>query len=181
MAMYDIKHSCGHVVPTNITGPEAKRPARAEYLRSIPCEACRAAANAAEVAAANAGLPALVGSPKQIAWAEKLRAKALEGAQAEQESPRLDGLNKLLKIPAVKFSERIGCSVEAVEKIMRDAKEIADGAMNKLRNETSSRWWIDKAEGINHWYLDQIRAAEKTLRDELDRIKNAGATNGGKP
>lgn len=180
MAMYDIKHSCDHVVPANITGPEAKRPARADYLRSIPCDACRAAAKAAEVAAANTGLPALVGTPKQIAWAEALRAKALEGARKEQGA--YEGLKRLIAIPAVKMAEKIGCSVEVVEKIINDAKTIADTAMQKLMTETNCRWWIDNADAINYWYLDQIRAAEKQLRDELNRIKNnTGAANGGEP
>lgn len=172
MAMYDIKHSCGHVVRANITGPEAKRPARADYLRSIPCDACRAAAKAAEVAAANTDLPALEGTPKQIAWAEALRAKALEGARQEQQAAPFDGLERLLKIPAIKIAEKIGCPVDVVEKIINDAKAIAAAAMQKLKTETNCRWWINNADDIHYWYRDQIRAAEKQLRGEFDRIKN---------
>lgn len=89
MAKYDVTHTCGHTVEIEQFGPEqARREARAQ-MRQHPCLACRNA----EAAAANAeaGLPALTGSPKQIAWAESIRAKAVANRTTTPEQQRIAG------------------------------------------------------------------------------------------
>lgn len=161
MAMYDIKHSCGHVVPANITGPEAKRPARVDYLRSIPCEACVATAKAAEVAAANTGLPALEGTPKQIAWALKLRAEAVADA-ALVEDP----------VPHRQVAERISayCGLPADDVFSRFEAALAmvTAARRKIVTETSARWWIDNRETV----VKSVAAAERAAEEKYLKILN---------
>jgi len=88
MAKYHITHSCGHTVTHNIVGTNAhgERDRREQQLTSQVCSDCYRAEQTAAAVEANAGLPALSGSEKQIAWAESIRAKAvasLEEARAQ--------------------------------------------------------------------------------------------------
>ena len=76
-------YSCGH------SGASVERNRRqADYVEKTraaePCLDCaRAARNeAARAANAASGLPALVGSPKQIAWAETVRHEFMEAMRA---------------------------------------------------------------------------------------------------
>lgn len=75
MAIYTITHTCGHQQRHDITGPEKNRESRADYYRSCVCADCYRAEQLAAAQKATADLPALTGSPKQIAWATKIRAK----------------------------------------------------------------------------------------------------------
>lgn len=85
MALFDIHHSCGHTAERQIYGTDVngERQRQAEKLGRGPCPDCRrrqydednqAAAEAAEAA----GWPALTGTPKQISWAQSLRARAVD-------------------------------------------------------------------------------------------------------
>lgn len=86
MAKYTVTHTCGHTVAVQLYGPNKDRERKLAAMRDTICDACYKAQKDAEHAAANAaaaaanaaeGLPALVGSEKQIAWAESLRADRL--------------------------------------------------------------------------------------------------------
>ncbi len=85
MANYSITHTCGHTEPHNIIGTNVhgERQRKADWLAGQPCYACKRAAQdkvraeaASAAAAATTDLPALTGSPKQIAWATTIRAEA---------------------------------------------------------------------------------------------------------
>lgn len=122
--------------------------------RGDVCESCRkadfAARNAAAVAASEqAGLPALTGSDKQVAWAASIRLQAL---------PAIDKA-------ATDFAARIdellgdaGRSAAAMQE-MRDAIALLAA---ELRQQTSANWWIDKKP--THPQL-----VEQLIRDELNR------------
>jgi hypothetical protein len=81
MAKYEINHACGHTVTHNIGGKTSDRDGKAEWLSRRDCPDCWAAQKKAEKEAEEAkakqlaeGLPPLIGTEKQIAWAEKIRA-----------------------------------------------------------------------------------------------------------
>lgn len=87
MSWYTIDHACGHQERHQIYGTNShgERENRAEWLATTLCEECYAAQRIADREAANAAaaasnkaaaLPSLAGSPKQIAWAETIRAGA---------------------------------------------------------------------------------------------------------
>ena len=87
MAWNTITYACGHTTREQLYGPMAQRERTIERALDKLCPECYAAKieaeRAAESAAAaeaakNAGLPALTGSEKQIAWAESIRAKQVE-------------------------------------------------------------------------------------------------------
>jgi len=86
-----ITHSCGHTAVHNLFGPGAERTRKADWLKTTLCSDCYQAEQAivqqqrhaaAVEANTEAGLPALEGTPKQIAWAETIRAKAKVGLDA---------------------------------------------------------------------------------------------------
>lgn len=89
MAKREITWACGDETTVNLTGTNAhgEHDRKAASLTRLACPACRAQASkrdhataSQEAATANqaTGLPALDGTPKQVAWAETIRASALE-------------------------------------------------------------------------------------------------------
>ena len=90
MAWYGIEYSCGHNDRMQIYGPTRDRQAIADREGRKECADCYQARKDRERAAASAqaseantrsGLPALTGSPKQVAWAETIRAKKIADAE----------------------------------------------------------------------------------------------------
>ena len=113
MAKYDIQHTCGHVVTHNIVGKIDNRPLEVSRLERRSCEDCYRARIAADAAEANAGLARLVGSEKQVHWAEALRAQAIAAVD---------------KLIADK-----GLTLSAEQQTIID----------RLKNHTDARWWIE--------------------------------------
>jgi len=84
---YDVSHCCGHTQEHVLFGPHKDRDRKLVWLADRPCTDCwresnrkkREEANeAAAAAAGEAGLPALTGSPKQVAWANSLRWRVMK-------------------------------------------------------------------------------------------------------
>lgn len=83
MAQYEVKFSCGHTGIIQLFGKETDRQRKISwYEKHGLCPECyrkqqeeekKAAAEKTAAEAASLGLPELVGSPKQIAWADKIR------------------------------------------------------------------------------------------------------------
>lgn len=76
MANYTITHTCGHAQEHQIIGPMAGREPQAARLREQACTDCWRRQQNEAAQAANVGMVALTGSPKQVAWAERIRAAA---------------------------------------------------------------------------------------------------------
>lgn len=154
MAKYDVTHSCGHEVCHQLVGKHADRERKIEWLESVPCLECKreedAKARAAfnqQSAAENAesGLPSLIGTEKQIAWAESIRKdlvarldvaattfpKKLAMVQADREEYRLF-IDQVLEKGFLSIEESFAC---------------AELAIGKLKAETSASWWIEHREG----------------------------------
>lgn len=71
MAKYTATFACGHTATVELFGKNSEREKELERLSYKLCYDCCNKQNADEAKALN--LPALTGSPKQIAWAESLR------------------------------------------------------------------------------------------------------------
>ena len=84
MAKYSVKHTCGHISEVALFGPSKDREYRLDRMRENVCLNCENAANAERNA--EAGLPALTGTPKQIAWAESIRAAAMARRELSPET-----------------------------------------------------------------------------------------------
>jgi len=124
---YEVKHTCGHASEVSLYGKQAERDRKLAWMATQPCRECEAAARKARHEAENAaaaatnieaGLPALIGSEKQIAWAESIRADFRTGWNATW-----------MKAPEA-------------------ACPILNGIINRLMAEASAKWWIETAREI---------------------------------
>jgi hypothetical protein len=93
MASFTINHTCGHSADVQLFGKVKDRESKAEWLANRPCDDCAKAEYAKKNAEKNAalsaqakeaGLPALQGSDKQVAWANTIRMERLEVLQSLQ-------------------------------------------------------------------------------------------------
>lgn len=146
MAKFSITRSCGHTETINIGGKQSDRARQAEYEATKLCYDCYKAAQAAKQAQANeaakisaneAGLPALQGSEKQIAWAETLRNE---------------------KIAEIKKLREVGIKPTEPAFII----EAVNNCFAKIENETSAKWFIDnRNQNVQHLISDACIAAMK--------------------
>jgi len=164
MAKYSITYSCGHEGIEHLVGNETERERRIEWLESKglcpDCyEAKKAADRAAESAAAaeaNKELPSLEGSPKQVAWAETIRAKALA--------------SKGNKVPAFRLPDDLaerskpwGLAPEDVAERMERLWSELTKVRHRLETETSAKWWIDNRHRADFQVLNAYRDMDKHI------------------
>lgn len=148
MALYEITRSCGHTEEIQIYGSNTRgqREWRAQREAERPCADCARAAHqqrnaeAAAVAAAS-GLPALTGSPRQVAWAESIRLDGL--AQLADHAARVTGH---ITDPAAQ--ER------TTSVVLRILTRIAEA-------HTDASWWIDHRRGIPAAAWDEATDADR--------------------
>lgn len=128
---HTIKHSCGHEQVHKLYGSRSDREWRISKLEQEPCAECAAKARAefnAKKAKENAeaGLPELAGTPKQIAWAESIRSEKIKEL-GELRNYIIANAN-----PNPEFQE-----------MLANALKIIDDKMQELTAETSAAKWID--------------------------------------
>lgn len=123
MAKYEIKMACGHTETHNIVGTNVhgEREKKAEWLSTRLCYECykKQQAEAADKATADAALPELTGSEKQVSWANDIRGKA---------APVIAAMQEKIKANAEK-SPKQTAAMQLV--------------LDELRAQTSAKWWID--------------------------------------
>lgn len=134
MAKWTIKHACGHDAVHHLSGSLKDRERKEAWMAEQVCPECRRAEQAqaneaAQAANAEAGLPALEGTPKQIAWAETIRAGIVQ--QVEQVRSKLAEAGGLDKLRADGPAEKIA----ALERQL--------ACIEVLLGKTSASWWID--------------------------------------
>ena len=132
MAKYTIKHICGHTQVHQIYGTNShgERDRKQAWLATCLCDDCYKAQQQAERDAKNAEsakanteahLPTLTGTPKQIAWAETIRAE------------KIKKLNEIL------------ASIEALKakRALSEIEEKVQAFAIAYKNEDSAARWID--------------------------------------
>lgn len=117
---YHGTHSCGHEGVIDLIGPGSQREWRRKKYFEDECPEClqkrRDAENAVSAArAAEMGLPALIGTPKQVGWAETRR---------------------------MKFCDAID-TLMADKRFSQKEEEIRAAIDYILSNEIYADWWID--------------------------------------
>ena len=130
MAKHTIVRACGHTEVVTIRGSKERLNLKLGRERARTCRPCyveRQRAQA-EVAATAEGLPALTGTPKQIAWAITLRHKALSDAEAYLDYLR-ESDSRLEKASA-RNAELFEAKKERV--------------LEPLRAQPEAAWWIDR-------------------------------------
>lgn len=110
-----VTHTCGHQEEIAVFGKRADREKKIAWLESQPCAECRAA-ELAQISKAT-GMAALVGSPKQVAWAEDIRSESINAvkkiaARTETEAVHKDRIIKYLSgiTSAAWWIENHGCA-----------------------------------------------------------------------
>ncbi len=76
MAKYTVTYKCGHTAEVQLYGKYVDRERKIKWYSTINCPECETKEQ--REIAEKAGLPALTGTEKQIAWAVKLRNDALD-------------------------------------------------------------------------------------------------------
>lgn len=147
MSWYTVTHFCGHDEDHQLYGKHSSRDRRRERMAEEPCSDCQKAARAAhnaQCAEANveAGLPALKGSNKQIAWAESIRGRMLETAET-----RIATYREMAPIEG-EHVEQAARTIAAAERIVAS-----------WRAETSAGRWIDRRTDRADWLDDEVRKA----------------------
>lgn len=136
MGYMTVNHICGHTERHQLYGPIAGRERQAARLAERKCSECykaeREAEREAETAKAveqaqAAGLPALQGSDKQVAWAESIRATMIETATAYV--AKVAGATPANEQQAAQHAAGLAAAKATVEAMM---------------TETSAKWWIDR-------------------------------------
>ena len=128
MAQYTIAHSCNHITTQQLYGKGIERTRRIEWLQEQPCLTCKRAQEQQQAQAA--GLPALTGTKKQIAWAERIRLDALAAVRRLLDEHRADGER------AVAAGQ---IAPEKVAVVMADLEPL----YVRLAGQTAAAWWID--------------------------------------
>jgi hypothetical protein len=140
MTKYAIHHSCGHTVEHQLYGPGKDRDRKEQRLAKQPCESCDRERRAEAACIANAGLPALLGSAKQIAWAEEIRANLLAQIDAQVAAQCQCWL-------AMPESEAVRALSEdkrgQAMALLADLRAKTLARVQQVRAEASCRWWID--------------------------------------
>ena len=130
MANYTIVRACGHEGQVKVRGAMPSRERNLDRQRQRICRRCAIEnqRSEAEAAAQAEELPALTGTPKQIAWAMTLRHKALANAEMHLDYLRESGQLK---------GSRVGKDTELFE-----AQK--ERVLEPLKARTDAAWWIDR-------------------------------------
>lgn len=118
--MTTLIHACGHAIETMNDTPA--RRAKIESTICADCITAQAERDAAATMARYTSLPALIGSEKQVAWAESLRANAMG----------------LLAVALVDAYRQCNSRINPTE-----ARAAIDAEIARVFDETSAARWID--------------------------------------
>ena len=107
----------------------------------------------------NSGLPQLIGSEKQIAWASKIRLQSIERIN--------ESVKKILSNPhesyfCSKLVEKYG--EEIAKQVMTEYYDAVNMLTEDIKNETSSKKWIDDYRG-NLFDINYFRGK---INDQLE-------------
>lgn len=150
MAKYDVTHACGHSQEHQLFGSHRDRDRKLSWLATVPCGACaRAEREQQKIAAAKAaaksseaiGLPALIGSEKEIAWANQIRLEKLADADASIANLRAR-MAQPIDADRPELQERLAAIIEM------EAGGHLDAARAWIASQPMAKWWIDQREKI---------------------------------
>lgn len=162
MAKYTITHICGHTSTQDLTGPSRDRQWRIGKYEGEDCWPCqrakRDAANAAATAQAVAvaeasGLPSLEGTPKQIAWAETIRANFITNV-----APAIRVLTEEYVDPAHKFGSYSPWGRHLNKEQALLITSIVEGRIIATSAMTDAHDWIEaRSLGAETWLREYLK------------------------
>lgn len=140
MAWLDVKYSCGHTARTEFVGPWKERDKKREWLEEYGlCPQCYKESvemvRKEKLSQVQVEFPELVGSEKQVAWANKIREDRLIGLLDWIEAK--GGLERLKKESGIESLQ------EVIDKVLEVNK-----SYSWLVTETSAKTIIEKYQHI---------------------------------
>lgn len=167
---YSVTYACGHTGTVELFGRYADRERKLEWMKTEMCPECKAAAHKEiadqlAVEAKENGLPALAGTEKQIVWAEQLRAKFFEKADAA----RAKSMERIEKM-----KESGANAPDYTKQIKQWDDTVAYIAANMVR----SSWWIDHRDEKPHDVIHDMakEAKQHAPKTEDERAASEEAT-----
>lgn len=163
---HTITHACGHTITHDIFGRVRDRDGKERWLAERPClSCCREGENAANAqAAAKAGLPALTGSEKQVAWATTVRQKLIGRVRAAIANAACDLRTAGFAGQAEQITElSVGGTAElsVAADMLDESAELVSATDDDLAEELTSivaacRAWVGAANGTAdaRWWID---------------------------
>lgn len=131
---YDIVYKCGHMGTVELFGKNAERERKLQWYRTqAVCPDCYAAEKRATLndIASEYNLPELIGSDKQIAWAEKIRTDYI--AQKEKQAAENEKM----------YAQAIAANVPNASELIEKSKSIFNNFCAEFFAETRASKWID--------------------------------------
>lgn len=146
MAKHTIVRACGHSEVVTIRGSAKRLDLKLGRERARTCRPCYVESQRvlAEAAAEAEGLPALAGTPKQLAWALTLRQKALSEAKAHLDHLRESG----------QLQGRVAKDMELFE-----AQK--ERVLEPLKAQAEAAWWIDRRHDSPVMLLESLWAEDE--------------------
>jgi len=176
MAKYQVNFICGHTETVQLFGKTSERGRWIEWAeQNKVCHECyekekeearQAATQAAAQEAVENGLPPLIGSEKQVPWAERIRAE------------KLTEIDRLVA-PVAENTAKVMANPELLEKANRKAMEdgfadFADSAeclkevVTRIKGIDSAKWWIDnRDENVRHYLLEMAKKVAKEHKEAI--------------
>lgn len=119
MAKYTITYKCGHTAEVQLYGKESERQSKINWYSTINCPECKAREEADK--ATEKGYPELTGTPKQVAWANQIRNKAVN-----------------------LYEELCATAPEQNKSLLLSLKD------QWIANETTAKYWIDNRDELTY-------------------------------
>ena len=144
MAKYDVTYTCGHTETVELFGKTSERERKIAWMEgNCLCPSCYKEKQQKEAAAFD--LPALTGTPKQVAWAESLRNGVFEKLEFEKltrgKNPTDEFLAWLKDQTESRFwIDNRGASIALLEKKWKNKKE-----ETKLEGTPKQVAWAEKS------------------------------------
>lgn len=193
MSWYERTYACGHPGRENITGPTRNREWIAERRFSGLCPECAEKERLEKIEAENKKatelsqeyeLPELIGSEKQVSWANTLRLKRLEefeevdkiiadGGEWVGESSLIHYFTKE-EIEALSAQEDVETAYQRLRAVMAEIYEYL------MSQKTKASWWIDtrqkRLEDILEAVVTDFKEYASIQKDPVKRDIIAEAT-----
>ena len=140
MSKHTVTHACGHTVTHRLYGPGKERDRKLARLAGECCQACADQHLVDRAHALYPDLPALQGSDKQVAWADRIRAQKIVRELAELDN-WVAARGQAADVPADQ--------VARAQRIVRDTIHRASAAA-----------WIDARDTLygQAWLLERFAA-----------------------
>jgi hypothetical protein len=157
MGKYTVRRRCGHEEELNLYGHIEERDRRRDYETGLLCAQCyklkleedrRKASEAAALEGKEKGLPDLVGTEKQIAWALRIRRSVCED---------------LASAESWVLGEREKRSLSEEDTCLR-LKELSN-----IREQNSASWWINEFKELD---LLSWHAMRNYLKDRFEKTQH---------